>query len=505
VASSLKPLRLARRTSLWALLASSFLLAVPLAATAATPEHALVGISDPAATGPTPGLLEAFAPRWRAAGVDVVSVSANWREIAPGQDAKIQPAGFNAADPNSSLYNWVNLDRVISVLRANKLEPLLTVTGPGPLWASGDPERGISRYRPSPAAFAEFSASVAARYRGSVGRYIIWDEPNDPSRLTPQSYCSKKVCSPRSPEIYRNLFNAGESAIRANDEEADIYAGALAARGSDPKLNDDPIRPVPWLRAFGCIDRGGSADRTSSACRSFQAPVINGLAFHPDQRGQAPIKRLRSTFEVGISDTRRLTTVLDAVQASGGLVNGSDVGAPVDLYYSEWGYQTNPPDIFSGVTLPIQSRWLQEGAKIVYSQPRVKLLSQYLWRDEPIRDLGQGVDAYAGGQSGLYGFDGVAKPAALSFPHPFSATSPSGSRRANLWGQVRPGGAHSVSIERQIGKRRYRQVAQAETDAQGYFKVVLPLGTTARFRYSWKAGSSSASRRFSDSMTVKLR
>jgi len=505
VASSLNQLRLARRTSLWALLASCLLLTVPVGATASSPEHALVGISDPAATGTTPGLLEAFAPRWRAAGIDVVSVSASWREIAPGQDAKIQPNGFNASDPNSSLYDWVNLDRVISVLRANKLEPLLTITGPGPLWASGDPERGISRYRPSPAAFAEFAASVAVRYRDSVGRYIIWDEPNDPSRLTPQSYCAKKACSPRSPEIYRNLFNAGESAIRAIDEDADIYAGALAARGSDPKLNDDPIRPVPWLRAFGCIDRNGSADRTSSACRSFQAPVINGLAFHPDQRGQVPTKRLRSTFEVGISDTRRLTTVLDAVQASGGLVNGSDVGAPVDLFYSQWGYQTNPPDVYSGVSLRSQNRWLQEGAKVAYGQPRVKLLSQYLWRDEPVFDAGQGVDAYAGGQSGLYAFDGTAKPAAGSFPNPFVASSPAGSNSAHLWGQVRPGGAHSVTIQRRVGARAYRDVTVVQTDTQGYFKLQLPLATKARFRYGWVTSSASSRRHYSDAISLSPR
>jgi hypothetical protein len=229
------------------------------------------------------------------------------------------------------------------------------------------------------------------------------------------------------------------------------------------------------------------------------------LAYHPDQRGGAPSKHLRNTAEAGINDTPRLTRVLDQMQLSGGIVNAADASAPIDLYFSEWGYQTNPPDVFSGVSLQSQDKWLQEGAKIVYGQPRVKLLGQYLWRDQPVRDSGQGVDAYSGGQSGLYGFDGIAKPAASNFPNPFWAISLVGSRAASLWGQVRPGGAHTVAIERRIGRNRYRQVASVETDGQGYFRSRLPLSTTAKFRYWWTPSSGAKKRRYSDSISVRPR
>ncbi len=487
-----------------AVLLFSAIAASPTAATAAS-DHAIVGISDPVVTGPTAGLLEAIAPRWRASGIDLAAVTADWREIAPDKDAKSPPAGFDAADPTSPLYNWTNLDRVIRVLRANKIEPLLTVTGPGPLWSSSDPERGSARYRPTPALFAAFAAAVARRYGTQVDRYIIWYEPNDAANLRPQSFCAKTGCSPRSPEIYRTIFNAAALTIRTSDPGAAVYAGALAGRGSAPRESDDPVTPIAWLRAFGCITDDGQADRSSASCDGFEASRIDGLAYHPDQRGGPPAKRVNNTLEAGIADTSRLTRVLDAIQLTAGVVNAQDEAAPIDLYYSEWGYQTNPPDVFSGVTLERQSRWLQEGAKLVDGQPRVKLLTQYLWRDEPVRDSGQGVDAYAGGQSGLYGFDGVAKPAAASFPNPFWATSYSGSRAASLWGQVRPGGAHQVAIERRIGGRPYRKVAEAETDPQGYFRVRLPLGTTARFRYSWNAGTSAKNKRYSDAITVRPR
>ena len=480
--------------------------ALAATASAAVEARAMVGISDPVATGPTAGLLEAFAPRWRAAGVDLASVTADWREIAPEKESKAPPAGFDGGDPSSPLYNWANLDRVINVLRTNKLEPLLTITGPGPLWSSTDPERGSARYRPDPALFAAFARAVALRYGERVGRYIVWYEPNDAANLRPQSYCTKGACSPRSPQIYRAIFNSAASGIRAADGGSEVLAGGLAARGrSAPEDSDDPLTPVAWLRAFGCVGSDGVADRTSPTCNEFEPAAVDGLAYHPDQRGAAPSQHLRNTGEAGINDTPRLTRVLDQMQLSGGIVNAGEASAPIDLYYSEWGYQTNPPDVFSGISLQNQNKWLQEGAKIVYGQPRVKLLGQYLWRDQAVRDSGQGVDAYSGGQSGLYGFDGIAKPAASSFPNPFWAISLVGSRAASLWGQVRPGGAHTVAIERRVGRNRYRQVAVAQTDEQGCFRARLPLSTTAKFRYSWTPSSGSKKRRYSDSISVRPR
>jgi len=460
-------------------------------------QHALVGISDPVITGPTPGLLEAVAPKWRAAGIDIASVTANWREIAPDKDAAVAPQG-------SARYDWADLDRVISVLRSNKLEPLLTITGPGPLWTSSDPSRGSARYRPDPALFAAFAAAVAERYGAQVERYIIWTEPNTGDQLRPQSFCSRGRCSPRSPEIYRKLFNAAARAIRGADSAAEVYAGSLAARGMDGKESDDPIRPIPWLRAFGCLGSGDVADRSSASCDNFEPSAIDGLAVHPDQRGQAPSKRLASTFEVGLSDTRRLTDVLDAMQLTGGVTNDRDNSLPIDIYYDEWGYQTNPPDVYSGVSLAAQARWLAQGAKIVFGQPRVKLLGQHLWRDEPVVDGGKGVDAYSGRQSGLYGFDGLAKPAAAHFMNPFWAYVVSGSRSARLWGQVRPGAAHTVVIQRRIGSRPFKALTKVETDVEGFFGTSFELRTAASYRYYWLSGPK-ARRQYSAALKLRPR
>ena len=82
-----------------------------------------------------------------------------------------------------------------------------------------------------------------------------------------------------------------------------------------------------------------------------------------------------------------------------------------DLYLDEFGYQTNPPDKLAGISLTQQDQWLQRAAYQAWRNPRVKLFSQYLWRDEP-RSLN---NTYGGWQSGLRFTDGRAKPALKHF------------------------------------------------------------------------------------------
>ena len=113
-----------------------------------------------------------------------------------------------------------------------------------------------------------------------------------------------------------------------------------------------------------------------------------------------------------------------------------------------------------GVSLAKQSRYLQQGAYIGYKDPRVKLLTQYEWRDERIRRSAER-RATPGWQSGLRFVSDKAKPSLASFANPFFVDQRPGSRSARLWGQVRPGVTHSVTVER----RKRRQ--QALDEGQG--------------------------------------
>ena len=119
-------------------------------------------------------------------GVDVVRIHARWWEIAPGRNATRAPSGFNANNPNDPQYNWAALDNAITQIRNAGLRPMVTITGPGPLWTSGDTRKRNALWKPKPAAYASFARAVATRYRDRVDRYLLWNEPNQKGWLQPQ-------------------------------------------------------------------------------------------------------------------------------------------------------------------------------------------------------------------------------------------------------------------------------------------------------------------------------
>ena len=103
---------------------------------------------------------------WRLLGVDVVRIHARWWEIAPAQTAATKPAGFNAANHLDPQYNWAKLDTAVGLVRGAGINVMLSITGPGPLWSSGDPKKREPRYKPKPAEYASFARAVATPLQG---------------------------------------------------------------------------------------------------------------------------------------------------------------------------------------------------------------------------------------------------------------------------------------------------------------------------------------------------
>ena len=138
------------------------------------------------------------------------------------------------------------------------------------------------------------------------------------------------------------------------------------------------------------------------------------------------------------------------------------------------------------MSLTKQSRYLQQGDYIAYKDPRVKLLTQYEWRDEP---LGRGTKAtkYSGWQSGLRFASDKAKPSLKSFANPFFIDQRPRSRTARLWGHVRPGIRHSVTVQRRKpGAKRWTTVKVLSTNASGFWKLTQTLKATTDYRFTWQ-------------------
>ena len=68
---------------------------------------------------------------------------------------------------------------------------MLTITGPGPVWASPTPAKHNPRWKPQATDYADFARAVATRYGTQVDRYLIWNEPNQQGWLQPQWQCDK--------------------------------------------------------------------------------------------------------------------------------------------------------------------------------------------------------------------------------------------------------------------------------------------------------------------------
>jgi Cellulase (glycosyl hydrolase family 5) len=408
---------------------------------------------------------------FRALGVDRVRVSAYWDGNAPEPEATARPFGFDPADHRDPQYRWQALDRVVDSAAAHGLRVMLTISTPAPLWAA---ERNHV-WRPSPAEFGLFAGAVAARYADVVDLYGIANEPNQGGWLQPQSDSRGYA----APHHYRAMVQAAYPAVKAADPDAVALIGNLASSGSRRAGGRrTPIKPLAFLRAMACVDRRLRPVRRGR-CRGFQPVPADAIGHHPYQFFRPPREGARHRDDVGLADSRRLVRLVDRLARRGRIA----ASRRLDLHLTEFGYQTNPPDPFAGVGLGRQSRWLQEAAYVAWRSRRVRSLNQFRLTDGAVS--GAGFSAFREFQSGLMFRDGRAKPAFTTFAQPIVLA---GSR---LWGQVRPGEAHTVAIERRgRGARRFRAVRDVATDSSGVFTV--RVSGRGRWRFRWDGGVSDA-------------
>ena len=210
--------------------------------------------------------------------------------------------------PNSptGTYDWGQLDAAVARVDAAGLKPMLTITGPGPLWVSRRSERGEPRYDPDPKLYGEFAELVAARYGDKVDRYILWNEPNLGGWLRPQAACFGKVCNSVAPHLYRDLVAAAYPAIHAADSKAQVLIGAMSSRGSRISNENANHRPLAFLRALGCVD-ANFKKLSTGRCKSFKPAPADGFAFHPHGVLAAPETVFPQADDVSIASLSRLT------------------------------------------------------------------------------------------------------------------------------------------------------------------------------------------------------
>lgn len=385
-------------------------LALALAAPAPAAPQIAYGLQDDAWLEHGPGTLESRLARLDALGVKLVRFNVRWDAVAPRRPARPQLD----ADP---AYDWSAADALLVRLRAHRIAVLLTLVGTPP-WANGGRP---SNWAPtSGRSFADFAGAVARRYP-FVTRFEIWNEPNQ-----------RRFLRPTSPRVYTaTLLNPAYAAIHRASPRALVAGGATAPRGAT-----GGVSPVAWL-----------AGMRAAGAR------LDAYAHHP-----YPTSPRTETPSAGGCD-RCLTLTMAALPRLVGLVQGAWPGKQVWL--TEYGYQTNPPDGFLGVSPALQARYLAEAAVRAYESPHVTMLVHYLYRDEPDP---------ARFQSGLVYLSGRVKPAYAAYVEPLAQIGRRGFA-VELWGQVRPGsGRRSYRLQR-LRAGAWRPVGgPASTDARGILR-----------------------------------
>lgn len=466
-----------------------------------------VGIADDAVFLERPHDAPRIVRRWKAMGVDTARVHARWVVIAPRPHDRRPPKRFNGTNPSDPRYNWRHPDQAIDLLNRNGIKPIVTITGSGPLWTSLAPDRRNHRWKPDPAQFGAFATAVARRYAGRVQRYVIWNEPNQAGWLQPQFTCRAGRCTPFAPHHYRRLYRAARRAIKAVDPAAQVMLGALAPKGSNPRRPNAAMRPLTFLRALGCVSERYTPIVTAGCAR--EGPLrTEGIAYHPHGVLRAPDQPSPEPDEAAMGDLPRLLRVIDRTAAHG-ILRSASKRRRIDLYLTEFAYQTNPPDKAIGVSPELQARWLAQASYIAWKNPRVRNLTQYEWRDDEIsRKARTGTRAYASWQSGLLYADGRAKPSYHVFPHPIWAV-PRSDGLVKLWGQVRPGeGASDVRVMRRArtGGGTWTRVARVHSDPHGFWTAtVRPPAVLSDYRFTYvlqpgAPGIKRAVRRFSQAL-----
>jgi hypothetical protein len=409
---------------------------IAVTGSALTPERAAAasavryGLTDDAWLLNGPGSLESRLTQLDTLGVQVVRFSIRWDQVA-----NTRPT--TQTDPADPAYNWGKNDAVLDGLRSHGIAVVVQLVGT-PGWANG---KQPSNFAPTTAAtFGAFATAVARRYPW-IKRWLIWNEPNQVRWLRPTS-----------PVIYTiRLLNPAYAAIHAAIPGAQVAGGGTAPRGST-----NGVSPVAWIAGMHAAHArlDAYAHNPYPLDPKFETPLAGGCG-HCTTITMATIGKLVTLVERDFGKAR--------------------------IWLSEYGYQSNPPDRFLGVSLALQARYMGEGAYAAYHAPRVDLLIHFLYRDEP---------ELARFQSGLVTLRNVRKPAFAAFELPLAQISRTGTRSA-LWGDlVAPDAEGAARLERRVGSR-WERLAAVQVGGGGFFRWTgtLPRGSQVRVRAGTLVGA----------------
>jgi hypothetical protein len=386
--------------------------------------------------------------RIRAAGATVTRINVRWPAVTSlGRPRRPE-------DPGDPAYRWDDIDRAVTMAKAQGLEPLPTIHD-APRWAQEHPDDHavLGPNRPHPREFASFARAAAERYSGRweglprVRYWMVWNEPNLNTHFRPQIVRGR----PFSPIWYREAVNAFADAVHAVHRSNRVVAGGLAPFTIDNGFFLS-VAPLRFMRELLCMSKG---ERPRPDCR--RVTKFDVWSHHPYTSG-GPTHDASSPDDVSLGDLDEMQSLLRAAQRAGRI----ESSGRVRLWVTEFSWDTSPPDP-RGVPLRLHARWVAEALYRSWAAG-VELVTWFLLRDEPF-----GSSPY---QSGLYHrgrsiAEDRPKPALQAFRFPFVALSEAG--RVYVWGRTPAGQPGRVIVERAF-RGGWQKLGVVTTSRHGIFQ-----------------------------------
>jgi Cellulase (glycosyl hydrolase family 5) len=312
-------------------------------------------------------------------GATIMRLLVQWNAVVPRRPSR-------ASDPFDRAYNLDDVDEAVRAAQQMDQEVMLTISGT-PSWANGGKRPNIMPRRLSD--LTTFARALATRYSGRFAGYpfvrfwSVWNEPNLQQFLAPQFNSAGESVAPAN---YAKLYAAAYTGIKAGNPLAKIAIGETSARGSDRPTG---VRPIHSPGRF--------AELVAKANPRLK---FDAWAHHPYP--QNPKDRPSQLVRWPNVSLRSLPRFVDSL-------NTWFRRNSTEIWVTEYGHQTRPPDTF-GIPYATQGSYIQQAIKIAKSMKFVTMFIWFVYQD----DQGQPWE------SGLYTQGGAPKAAS---PSRFSAAA----------------------------------------------------------------------------------
>ena len=300
----------------------------------AKPRHLLVGVQDHAMWGgQTNADRRAMLDRLAKTGAKWVRIGVPW--------VMVQPRPPTHGDPGWAVWALRRIGQVVHMARSRGLRVSATF-GRTPKWAN----HGLGTlYLPTQdATFAKALHFLAKRYRGRIGSWEIWNEPNHENYLKGASAAD-----------YTHLLCRAYPAVHSAAPGAVVVSGGTA--GND------------W-RYVNRMYRAGAK------------PCFDVLATHPYNSDRSPYFKPSGDQPFWFQNVIYVRKIMR---------RHHDLATPVWFTEVGWSTHADPPGQATanrGVTPQQQAKYLVQLLKITsHRYPYVKRVSFYMDQDEPLGSL----------------------------------------------------------------------------------------------------------------------